>query len=133
MKRSIIALVLAIACSMIGFAQSLPAGSPIDVKIEKIKDTTGACAGIMATVFPVACQSISVSAASSDQSVIGFMFLLLYVDEIGNENVLTQYSFTRQAAGSPYFATSFPNLPNVRTIAVLPLSGGTPLWITPQL
>jgi hypothetical protein len=112
-------------------AQSLSPGSPTDVKVEKITDSVGACAGIMGTVFPVVCSAINVSAASSDPTVIGFVFVLLYVDDLGSPNVLTQYSFTRQAASSAYFVTSFPNFPNVRSIGVRPLSGGTPVWVTP--
>ncbi len=131
MNKLFAVLVFALACTIQAPAQSLPAGAPTDVKVEKVPNDTGACGGIMGTVFPVACQSINVSAASSDPSVIGFVFVLLYVDEIGNPNVLTQYSFTRQTAGSPYFVTSFPNFPNVRSIGVRPLSGGAPVWVTP--
>jgi hypothetical protein len=131
MNKLFAVLVFAFACTLLAHAQSLPPGSPTDVKVEKVSNDTAACGGIMGTVFPVACQSINVSAASSDPSVIGFVFVLLYVDEIGNPNVLTQYSFTRQAPGSAYFTTAFPNFPNVRSIGVRPLSGGTPVWVTP--
>jgi hypothetical protein len=107
---------------------SASAQSTTDVKTEKITDTTGACAGIMSTVFPVACQSIKVSATSTDTAVIGFLFLMIYTDPLGTPHVVQQSSFSSE---SGRYSTSFPDFSVNYRIAALPLTGGSAVWVTP--
>jgi hypothetical protein len=123
MNKLFAVLVFVLVCTIQAPAQSLT-----DIKVERVTDSTGACAGIMAHAFPVACTSLLVKATSNDPAVIGFLFLMIYTDPTGTPHVVQQSSFTSE---SGQYSTSFPDFSANYHIGALPLTGGTPVWVTP--
>ena len=126
MKKLFAVLVFALACTMLAPAQSLT-----DVKVERVTDSSGACAGIMAQAFPVACTSLAVHVTSSDPAVIGVLFLMIYTDPVGTPHVVQQSSFSADPGHVGQYSTSFPDFSVNYHIAAVPLTGGAPTWVTP--